>query len=745
MKCFFIFIIIFICAACTKAPENISINKKYDLVENKVQDEINGVCGNEILEAEEECDFSGTISCSSRKNSEIGPLMCIDCKLAIENCIESYTCDDTVCNGNGTCYEDELDFYVGCKCALHFTPDYCSECINSYHFDLDGTCISNKWCTKIGCEYEHSKCKTTEGQASCVCVEPWIGDKCNQCNDAFYLENKECKGRYCTNSDIECPEYEMCADNTGKPLCICNGLNQNPDDCSKCLPNYDWIYKSCRNQKVVFCTPNPDRPENSDNIEESVVITYTDKNGWSEPEFCDWKCSVNTYGKDEECIKINKYDLDKTLFPIGINNEGFILAGDKDRKQILFLDNEEVVKTVTTGFYLTDGRINRDGNIYFRTSSTYGIFDSESENSIIFSYPQTTNAVTTLKNNGEVFFGNTKFSFPDISQIESGYSNTSSVSVTSSQGQIFTVFKNGLVVSSKQDGDILWKNTYTNLNFSSYPAIDGNGKLYLPYSNASTREFGILVVNPVNGEEISSLANFYDSSYIVDPPSISIGSDGLKYVVSNGILRVFDEENNLVYDTLPNSTLSNGYPDIPPVVTDAGLVLFTNEDSVICLSILEGIIWTFDTTYPPKHLLYAENLLYVFTVSKKTLVLNTFGKLSGDWPQALHDTKLSGNMQKMEQKTKPEAATPVLPENGHEQFPGNVIFTWDIPNDPDISYTLLIRDSTGIDKVYAGPEKGLDNYSVNLGSGQYIWRVVSQDKDGALNISAEQNFEIEQE
>ena len=731
--------------ACTKAPENTSINNKYDIVQKKVHDEINGVCGNGIIEAKEECDFSGTISCSSRKDSEIGPLMCINCQLTVKDCVDSDTCDNAVCNGNGTCYEDELDFHVGCKCDLYFILDDCSECINSYHFDLDGTCISNKWCTKIGCEYEHSKCKTTEGQASCICVEPWIGDKCDRCNNDYYLEDGECKGRYCTNSDVLCNEYEKCDDSTGIPQCICSGSNQDPDNCSKCLPDYDWFANECRNQRGVSCTPNPDRPENSDNIEEYVAITYTDKDGWSEPELCDWKCSVNTYSKDEECIKIKRYDIDKTLFPIGINNDGFILAGDKDRKEILFLDNEEIVKTVKTDLYMTDGRINRDGNIYFRTSSTYGIFDPESENGIIFSYPQTTNAVTTLKNNGDVFFGNTQFSFPEISQIESRESNTSSVSITSSQGKVFTVFEGGFVISSEQNKDILWKNVYTNLNFSSYPAIDNSGKLYLPYINISSREFGILVVNPENGAEITTLANFYDPSYIVDPPSISIGSDGLKYIVSNGILRIFDEENNLIYDTLPNLNISDGYTDIPPVVTDAGLVMFTNEDSVICLNILEGIVWNFDTTFPPKHLLYAENLLYVFTASKKTLVLNTFGKLSGDWPQALHDTKLSGNMQTIEQKTKPEAATPILPANNHEQFPGNVIFTWDIPENPDISYTLLIRNSTGIDKVYAGPEKELDNYSVNLGSGQYIWHIVSQDENGSLKISTGKTFLVKQE
>ena len=745
MKTFFIFYIIFFLIGCTETPENHSINKKYDIIEKKVEDEINGICGNGILEAEEGCDFSGVISCSIIDASRIGPMKCVNCRLYTGNCVDKDTCRDNLCSGNGTCYEDELDFHVGCKCDSYATVEDCSECIDSYHFDLDGTCISNRWCTKIGCEYEHSKCQINEGQASCVCIEPWTGNRCDQCNDDYYLENGECKGKYCTNTDVECTEYEKCDDSTGQPQCICSGLNQDPEDCSKCLPDYDWIAKSCRNQRVVSCTPNPDRPENSDNIEEYVAITYTDETGWSEPELCGWECSENTYEKDDKCIKIKKYEADSTLFPIGINSEGLILAGNKDRKQIFFMDEEGIVKTVTTDFYLTDGRISRDGNIYFRTSSTYGIFDPETENGVAFSYPETTNAVMTLKSNGDIFFGNTVFSFPEISQIESGDSSISSVSVTNSEGRIFTVFENGFIVSSKQDGDILWEKTFTDLNFSSYPAIDNSGLLYLPYSDSSTSEFGILIINPVNGEKIKTLANLYDSGYIVDPPAISIGTNGFKYIVSNGILRIFDNEDQLTHDTSSVLNTSNGYSDIPPVITDTGLVLFTNQSSVICLNILDEILWTFETTYPPKHLLYTENLLYVFTASKKTFALNTSGKLSGDWPHPLYSPQLSGNVQKIQESEKPEAAIPVLPADNHEQYPGNVIFTWDIPENPDLSYTLVIKDSTGIDKVFAGPEKGLDNYSVNLVAGQYLWHVISQSPDGAIKISANQSFTIKEE
>jgi|GEM_PF-1726406 len=737
--------------ACTKAPENISINKKYDLVENKIQDEINGVCGNEILEAEEECDFSGIISCSSNKNSDIGPLMCIDCKLSIENCVDSNTCDDVVCNGNGTCYEDELDFHAGCKCPPHFTPDFCEECVENFHFDIDGSCISNNSCTEVGCESDNAKCKVSERQARCECIEPWIGDKCDQCSSAYYLKDGKCNGRYCTNSDIECTKFEQCDDYTHVPECVCKTSLQKPDDCTQCIEDLDWVYNelnepSCDDNQVVSCTSNPDKPENSEDIQKGVLITYTDENGWSSARTCSWQCVANTYRLDDKCVERQKYIVDSKLFPIGVNNEGIVVAGHVNESKITFLDENGIVKTIYTGFRLTEGRIAQDENIYFRTSSTYGIFDPESEEKIRFSFPETTNAVTTLSSNGDVYFGNTIFSFPETTKIEGNYSTASSVSITNQEGQIFTIFENGLVVSSEKDGGILWKKTFTNHTFSSYPAIDSYGFLYLPYSLTDDREFGVLVLNSVNGEEQKKLAEITYLNTSVKPPSISIGNYGYKYIVSDGILRVFNKGNELVHDTmLPYLDFTTGYTDIPPVITDEKTVFFTNYYSVRCYNLSNRTTWTFNTESAPTYLLYSNELLYVFTQANKTYILNVFGKPYGDWPQALHDNKFSGNMQTIEQKIKPEAAIPVLPENGHEQFPGNVIFTWDISDDPNISYTLLIRYSSGFDKVYAGPEKGLDNFSLNLESGKYSWHIVSQDEDGSLKISEEKNFEIEQE
>ena len=311
MKKLLLIFVPFLIFACTKAPENTSISDKYDTVEKKVRDENRGICGNGIIEADEECDFSGIISCSEYKNSKIGPLECIDCVLSAENCVDSDQCGELLCFGNGTCYEDVLNFNIGCDCNPNMTEN-CSECRENYHLDLDGGCISDSKCTEVGCEYEHSECKINEeNQAYCECTDPWIGDECDECDMHHYLEDGECKGRYCSNSDIECTEYEMCSDVSSKPVCICLTSTQDPQDCSKCIKDYTWLTdfggEVCANSKTVSCKPDPDRPENSENIYKSVTVTYTDENGWTTPEPCEWPARpMELRGRSRVSIIVSK-------------------------------------------------------------------------------------------------------------------------------------------------------------------------------------------------------------------------------------------------------------------------------------------------------------------------------------------------------------------------------------------------------------------------------------------------------
>lgn len=740
LSAFFMFLL---AIGCSQSPEETSIVKKVEEIGAQVEKEIAERCGNGIQDENEKCDFEGYRSCSSIDSSLIGPMWCKDCSEIVSNCVKESTCDETHCSGNGNCYEDEYNKNIGCKCDEFYTAYNCNECAENAHFDLDGTCISDTSCTEIGCEKERTECTVIEGQATCDCINPWWGDNCDKCISTYYLENGECKGKYCVNSGFTCPNYERCDDSSGRPVCVCKYENQNPDDCSKCMPGYDWVYNSkCLDTTNVSCKTDPNAPKLSEKTNETVEITYTDENGWTEPAYCKWKCRQGAYEIEEDCLSMFRYSLNRKLFPIGVNKNGQMLAGDELEKQILYLDKNSVVKTIHLNFYLSDARLLPDGNIFFKTTSTYGIFDPDTEEYFVFDNDTTIGSPISVSTDGTVYFGNTYFSFPNLFCV---FTNSSASSIISYNGDILTVFVNGDVVLSDRFKNLIWIKSFRGYSFSKYPVFDGNGNIYIPSIENNSKV--LLKLSLDDGQQLKSIIiNDSDYNYL-NKPVVSIGTDGIKFSLSKGVLKIYDTQDQLITDTSDILDIQTSSVDYPPIVTDKGLVLFNRYHAVAYYRVSDKTINTFElpNEESPQGMVYHDNTLFVFTNTAGTYVLNGFGELDGNWSHPFHDPQLSGSREKKYEVEKPEAAVPVLPEDNHSQYPGNVIFTWDIPEDPDISYTLLIRDSTGFDKVYAGPTKGLDNFSANLYPGKYQWHVVSQNKDGALNISAKQNFEIEQE
>jgi hypothetical protein len=105
----------------------------------------------------------------------------------------------------------------------------------------------------------------------------------------------------------------------------------------------------------------------------------------------------------------------------------------------------------------------------------------------------------------------------------------------------------------------------------------------------------------------------------------------------------------------------------------------------------------------------------------------------------------SGSLAEIEFVDPPLAPVALTPEDNAVFDTNSVTFSWEIDSsDPSIKYTLLLRDSTGYDKVYAGPEIGLTTATVNdLSAGNYEWRVVSKDENGSLNVSDARTFTVE--
>ncbi len=76
----------------------------------------------------------------------------------------------------------------------------------------------------------------------------------------------------------------------------------DPAECEwECLPDFELQVDACINEQIVPCaeaTP----PENGHQIDGEVTITFTDEDGWSEPEECGWECDADFDLFEELCI-----------------------------------------------------------------------------------------------------------------------------------------------------------------------------------------------------------------------------------------------------------------------------------------------------------------------------------------------------------------------------------------------------------------------------------------------------------
>ena len=299
-----IIVVIFLFSGCAKAPEEIGIEEFLEEVEIEN-------CGNGNLDQLEECDFKGMKSCSEYRPDYIGAAFCKGCEIYYLNCRKKDICSEEKCKGKGECKDSEVNEHkIYCECYDNRAGLTCEEgCEEGFHFDFDDSCIPDNLCTQVGCERQNEECVILNAHAVCKCKHPWIGEECEDCSDDYYYFDGECKSKYCSSGELDCGEYEKCFDGNGKPECVCAGRNQNPDDCSECLPDYVWYKegyidaKVCINETKVYCKHNDILPENSKEIKNKVTITYTDETGWSEPEYCEWKCNEGYYLENGKCVK----------------------------------------------------------------------------------------------------------------------------------------------------------------------------------------------------------------------------------------------------------------------------------------------------------------------------------------------------------------------------------------------------------------------------------------------------------
>lgn len=698
-------------------------------------------CGNGIVDEGEECDFKDTFSCGDYSTEMIGPLKCDSCKLNKSGCMRRLICAETMCSHRGICAEGEYNNLLYCKCNTAYGGHDCSICSGGYHLDFDGRCISDEKCTLLKCD-NYSVCRISGRKAVCICEEPYAGENCDTCMDGYELVNKVCKGYYCDKSGLKCSEFEKCDDTDGVPRCICKGPNQNPYNCSECVQGFDWYFGQCRNKLKAYCSPNPNKPENSVDIQEIVEIEYSEITGWSEPSACKWECIQDTFLFEGKCLEIELFYSTEPHFQFGFDDNGSFIAGNSSGT--VFVIDDLIKQRIETGIPFTNGRLGADGNIYFRTEKGFGVLNYETETYFYLNHPGIPENQLTMTMDGTVFYGDSYFSFPDLISVMSEKKNREAVTVSDKLGNTLTVYQDGTLVFLNEKKEILWSKEFTECTFSKYPAISTFDVALLPCFEEDSKFVKGLAVYLNDGSLITS-HDFHPLSELKYVPAVSIDSDYRKFVCEMGVLEIFESDNQLVFET---SSIYNWRKTeaINPVISDKGFIYFVNGNSILALREADKRMWNFELAADtiPKTLIHKNNRLYVFTSTGELYILTAPGNPEGKWPHALHDSQLSGSIAYLPEFTKPNPVILLFPEDKAVKETNSVTFSWETDSeDPETKHTLLLRDSSGYDKVYAGPETNLSMATVdNLFSGTYEWRVVSQSPKGVLNISEKRVFEI---
>lgn len=186
------------------------------------------ICGNEIIEAGEQCDEDswGTIKSCTQFGFDAGKLSCVDCSFDASDCYDYQECDE-----DRDCDTDE-------ECISH-------ECIRK----------------DIECE-ENNDCKYSEECRRGECVQ-----RKKECvNDNYCSTGYTCDNGFCVPKDKECEEASECDDNQ-----ICKDWK-----CVDVDSSFECIFDS-------DCTNSGEKCQHNICVDEIAEQTCSDLNG----RFCE--------------------------------------------------------------------------------------------------------------------------------------------------------------------------------------------------------------------------------------------------------------------------------------------------------------------------------------------------------------------------------------------------------------------------------------------------------------------------
>lgn len=746
------FCLIFITAAalfysCAKAPDKADLNE----IVSEINAEKMEKCGDGIKDEWEECDFEGMRSCSEMDSKYAGSMKCEKCIINTYNCEEIDECSKKRCSGKGTCSDSIFnDFIIFCKCNNNSAGEDCSECKEGYHFDFDKECLIDTVCTKNGCNGTNQECDIVNGRAVCQCIYPWAGKNCDECDSSYYIDNGICKSKFCSSFYISCTSYQKCDDSSGKPKCVCKTERQDPDNCSSCLKEYKWDDKRefCINEKKVKCIHNPEAPVNSTDKTSSSTIYYTNENGWTDPEYCEWECEEGYLLHSNVCLPIfiTKFNNGDVGSPVayGFNEEGNLVAAEL--KKIYSFSKTQ--KTFMTEYNrsINEGIVGNDHNIYLIHDYGYSVFFKSTGKTLYFQGNNNYEHKNFSLIPDSIIFGNSYLDFPKLEYINSDNYGYSAETVVDKDENMLTAYENGTVKFNDKNWNLIWEKKFDNYLFNGHPALDKSGHAYLPYkSNLTNVPPGILTIDLSDGDPSSNQISLSFSGNSLDIPAVSIRNSSRKYIVYDGQLLVLDQNNSIVV----NKKFTNVYSQyasvsFPPILIDDGTIYVFFENIVFCLNGLGETIWSRETEFPIRQMLHNNGILYVIDPSGVSLY-SAPGNLSGDWPHLRHDPRLSNSMISNEFVDPPTAPLIMSPVDGTVFDIKSITFSWETdPGDFGIKHTLVLKNKTLSETFLVESEAGLNSANVvDLKTGNYEWYIVSKDENGSLNVSEARTLTIQ--
>ncbi len=763
----FLMLALAIFSSCVEEPKNIDAATTIDQV---IADQ--RYCGDGIVQSWEVCDSHEQRYCSVLAPDLYisGNILCTnDCQeIDLSDCYSYADCRTDRCSSAGSCEQGASDIF--CVCDYEKANLDCSGCIGGYYFK-DGECLVDTRCEEANCS-QYQTCEIAQsGAAYCKCKTGREGVDCADCKADYHLEGADCvQNRPCTSTS--CTHYELCNSSSGVPVCSCNNIHHDPENCAECLPGYAMETFSCIDRKTVMCVHDPAAPIKSHDILKSHEIMYTEKSGWESVPFCEWECDndlVRT--SDDQCLSLVLWQrtFPKKVIDIAIADDGslYILAQGESPNNPIILhaitpENTEKWSLVLMESSMNPGDINvvlrPDQNIYVLGNIitpdgalVYADLPITGPEHEAYTGPVAVSTDGTLFHKagiydswGRHFLSDVVFNFPVIGP----------------HGDIGDLDGSGRLRLLSPDGKVAWTQNSPWLNNETLLSMDADGSIYYIYSFVETKTLYKTTIDGIK-TELLNITEFLNVEGSVWTP-ILIDSGGILYFISSvGDLYALTPSGDLNWKKSISREPTECYYMSPILAKDtvlAAAACDTYWDITIFLSVFDkngSLVQEYTFVVPDytwlsrsRIVLSEQGILYfvLYNYVYATQPLSLQPDHDAPWPSVRHDARNSRNVGTPQFNHAPSYPTAPSPQDTATLGIPPEFLIWDSSNDDDgdvVTYDVRFGIvSSNLPTIVSGHTFPYLEMPTISGPATYSWQVLAKDSHGSVTFSDIWSFTI---